>query len=69
MPEAPFRRAGPLMVTKYCEFQPSEHRNKRPATLLFLDDENDKHPMAVCAICAETIKKLQPNAILKPREK
>lgn len=56
------------MAIKYCEFQPSEHRNKKPATLLFYDDEQDKHPMAVCAICAETIKKLQPKAILKERK-
>lgn len=57
------------MAIKYCEFQPSEHRNKKPATLVFLDDETDKHPMAVCALCAEKIKKLQPNAIIRERSK
>lgn len=57
------------MAIKYCEFQPSEHRNKKPATLLFLDDEQDKFPMAVCAICAEKIKKLHPNAIIRERTK
>ncbi|MHB8606523.1 MAG: hypothetical protein ACYDCK_14865 [Thermoplasmatota archaeon] len=58
------------MPTKYCEFQPSEHRNKRPATLLFYDDEADKHPLAVCEICANKLRKLYANPLLKPlREK
>lgn len=58
------------MPQKYCEFEPSEHRNKRTATLLFLDDEDDKFPMPVCDVCANAVKKMRPDAILKPlREK
>lgn len=55
------------MVLVYCEFQPSQHRNKRPATLVFLDDPTDKFPMAVCSVCATYIQKHQPNAILRDR--
>lgn len=55
------------MVLVYCEFQPSQHRNKRPATLVFLDDPQDKFPMPVCSVCSQTIRKQQPNAILRDR--
>lgn len=55
------------MVLVYCEFQPSAHRNKRPATLMFLDDPADKFPMPVCSVCAQVIRKQQPNAILRDR--
>lgn len=55
------------MVLVYCEFQPSQHRNKRPATLVFLDDPADKFPMAVCSVCAVYITKHQPAAIIRDR--
>lgn len=55
------------MVTKYCEFQPTQHRNKRPASLVFLDDEDDKHPMAICDVCANKLRQMNPTAIIRPR--
>lgn len=54
------------MPIRYCEFQPTQHRNKRTASLLFLDDEHDKHPMAICDICSIKLKQMNPKAILKP---
>ncbi|MHB8586134.1 MAG: hypothetical protein ACYDDF_09925 [Thermoplasmatota archaeon] len=56
------------MVLVYCEFQPAPHRNKRPATLIFLDDPNDKFPMPICSVCAQVIKKQQPNAVIRDRQ-
>jgi hypothetical protein len=53
------------MVTKYCEFQPTQHKNKRPAAFVFLDDENDKHPMPICDVCAVKLKQMLPNAIVR----
>ncbi|HVL49124.1 MAG TPA: hypothetical protein VM889_11245 [Candidatus Thermoplasmatota archaeon] len=54
------------MPIRYCEFQPSQHRNKRTATLLFLDDEHDKHPMAICDVCSMKLKQMRPDSILRP---
>ncbi len=56
------------MVLRYCEFQPSQHRNKRPASLVFLDSEDDKFPMAICDVCAQALKRMNPTAIVKPRD-
>jgi hypothetical protein len=56
------------MVLVYCEFQPAPHRNKRPATLIFLDDPNDKFPMPICSVCAQVVRRTQPNAILLERD-
>ena len=56
------------MAQKYCEFQPTQHRNKRPGTLVFLDSEDDKHPMAICDVCAIKLKQMNPNAIVRPHQ-
>ncbi len=53
------------MAVKYCEFQPTQHRNKRPANLVFLDDEDDKHPLAICDACALKLKQMRPDAIVR----
>lgn len=55
------------MVTKYCEFEPSQHRNKRVALYVFLDDPNDPHPLAICDVCAAKLKKMKPDAIVRER--
>lgn len=54
------------MVTKYCEFQPTQHKNKRPAAFVFLDDPTDKHPMPICDICSNKAKQMLPGCIIKP---
>ncbi len=54
------------MAIKYCDFQPPEHRNRRPAKMEFLDDEEDKHPLPICDACALKLMKLNPGAIVRP---
>ena len=56
------------MVTKYCEFEPSQHRNKRVATFVFLDEPNDPHPLAICDVCSKKLLKMRPDAIVRPRK-
>ena len=56
------------MVTKYCEFEPSQHRNKRVALFVFLDEPNDPHPLAICDVCAAKLKKMKPDAIVRERK-
>ena len=56
------------MVTKYCEFEPSQHRNKRVALYVFLDEPNDPHPLAICDVCAAKLKKMKPDAIVRERK-
>ncbi|MFA5862060.1 MAG: hypothetical protein WDA16_10240 [Candidatus Thermoplasmatota archaeon] len=56
------------MATKYCEFEPTQHRNKRVAALVFLDEPNDPHPLAICDVCATKLKKMKPDAIVKERK-
>lgn len=56
------------MATKYCEFEPTQHRNKRVAGLVFLDEPNDPHPLAICDVCATKLKKMKPDAIVKERK-
>lgn len=56
------------MAMKYCEFEPSQHRNKRVATFVFLDEPNDPHPLAICDVCAAKLKKMKPDAIVRDRK-
>lgn len=56
------------MALKYCEFEPSQHRNKRVAQFVFLDAPGDPHPLAICDVCAKKLKQMQPNAIVKDRK-
>jgi hypothetical protein len=56
------------MATKYCEFEPSQHRNKRVALMVFLDAPDDPHPLAICDVCAAKLKKMRPDAIVKGRK-
>src|SRR5439155_16116837 len=56
------------MVTKYCEFEPSQHRNKRVALFVFLDEPDDPHPLAICDVCAAKLKKMKPDAIVRERK-
>lgn len=56
------------MVTKYCEFEPSQHRNKRVAMMVFLDHPGDPHPLAICDVCAKKLKQMRPDAIVRDRK-
>jgi hypothetical protein len=56
------------MATKYCEFEPSQHRNKRVALFVFLDEPGDPHPLAICDVCAKKLKAMRPDAIVKDRK-
>jgi len=56
------------MVIKYCEFEPTQHRNKRVALQVFLDSPTDPHPLAICDVCAKKLMQMQPNAIVKDRK-
>ncbi|HUR69614.1 MAG TPA: hypothetical protein VM370_10240 [Candidatus Thermoplasmatota archaeon] len=56
------------MVIKYCEFEPTQHRNKRVALDVFLDDPNDPHPLAICDVCAKKLKQMRPDAIVMTRK-
>lgn len=56
------------MVIKYCEFEPTQHRNKRVALLVFLDAPNDPHPLSICDVCTKKLKQMRPDAIVKERK-
>ncbi len=56
------------MALKYCEFEPSQHRNKRVAQFIFLDEEDDPHPLAICDVCAAKLKKMRPDSIVIDRK-
>lgn len=56
------------MVLKYCEFEPSQHRNKRVALFVFLDEPGDPHPLAICDVCAKKLQQMRPDAIVKERK-
>ena len=56
------------MGTKYCEFEPSQHRNKRVALMVFLDHPGDPHPLAICDVCAKKLKQMRPDAIVRDRK-
>ena len=56
------------MGIKYCEFEPTQHRNKRVAPLVFLDAAGDPHPLAICDVCATKLKKMRPDAIVMERK-
>lgn len=56
------------MVLKYCEFEPSQHRNKRIALFVFLDAPNDPHPLAICDVCVKKLTQMRPDAIVKERK-
>ena len=56
------------MALKYCEFEPSQHRNKRVAMMVFLDHPGDPHPLAICDVCAKKLKQMRPDAIVKERK-
>lgn len=56
------------MALKYCEFEPSQHRNKRVASFVFLDDPNDPHPLAICDVCTKKLLQMRPGAIVKERK-
>lgn len=56
------------MALKYCEFEPSQHRNKRVAPFVFLDGPNDPHPLAICEVCSNKLKQMRPDAIVKERK-
>ena len=56
------------MALKYCEFEPTQHRNKRVASMVFLDSPNDPHPLAICEVCSNKLKQMRPDAIVKDRK-
>ena len=56
------------MVIKYCEFEPTQHRNKRVALMVFLDTPDDPHPLAICDVCAKKLHQMRPDAIVKDRK-
>lgn len=56
------------MALKYCEFEPSQHRNKRVAQFVFLDAPGDPHPLAICDVCAKKLQQMRPDAIVKDRK-
>ena len=56
------------MALKYCEFEPTQHRNKRVASMVFLDGPNDPHPLAICEVCSNKLKQMRPDAIVKDRK-
>lgn len=56
------------MALKYCEFEPSQHRNKRVAFHVFLDSPSDPHPLAICDVCAAKLKQMRPDAIVRERK-
>lgn len=56
------------MVIKYCEFEPTQHRNKRVALHVFLDEPGDPHPLAICDVCAKKLKQMRPDAIVMERK-
>lgn len=56
------------MALKYCEFEPTQHRNKRVALFVFLDSPDDPHPLAICDVCAKKLKQMRPDAIVRERK-
>ena len=56
------------MVIKYCEFEPTQHRNKRVALHVFLDAPGDPHPLAICDVCTKKLKQMRPDAIVMERK-
>lgn len=56
------------MALKYCEFEPTQHRNKRVASMVFLDSPDDPHPLAICEVCSNKLKQMRPDAIVKDRK-
>lgn len=56
------------MALKYCEFEPTQHRNKRVAQFIFLDDPDDPHPLAICDVCSKKLLQMRPNAIVRDRK-
>lgn len=56
------------MALKYCEFEPTQHRNKRVALFVFLDSPNDPHPLAICDVCVAKLKQMRPDAIVRDRK-
>lgn len=56
------------MVIKYCEFEPTQHRNKRVAAMVFLDTPDDPHPLAICDVCAKKLHQMRPDAIVMLRK-
>lgn len=56
------------MAIKYCEFEPSQHRNKRVAQHVFLDEPDDPHPLAICDVCTKKLLQMRPDAIVKLRK-
>lgn len=56
------------MALKYCEFEPTQHRNKRVALFVFLDSPNDPHPLAICDVCVAKLKQMRPDAIVRERK-
>lgn len=56
------------MAIKYCEFEPTQHRNKRVALMVFLDAPGDPHPLAICDVCAKKLKQMRPDAIVMDRK-
>ena len=68
-PKGYLPRALPRRVAlKYCEFEPTQHRNKRVAQFVFLDEPGDPHPLAICDVCAKKLKSMRPDAIVKERK-
>jgi hypothetical protein len=57
-----------LVAIKYCEFEPTQHRNKRVALMVFLDEPGDPHPLAICDVCAKKLKTMRPDAIVMDRK-
>jgi hypothetical protein len=56
------------VAIKYCEFEPTQHRNKRVALMVFLDEPGDPHPLAICDVCAKKLKTMRPDAIVMDRK-
>jgi hypothetical protein len=56
------------MALKYCEFEPTQHRNKRVALYVFLDEPGDPHPLAICDVCSNKLKQMRPGAVVMERK-
>ena len=56
------------MAIKYCEFEPTQHRNKRVAPMVFLDAPGDPHPLAICDVCAKKLHQMRADAIVMTRK-
>jgi len=53
------------MATRYCEYEPTQHRNKRVGAYVWLDEPDDPHPLAICDVCTKHLMQKRPDAIVR----